>query len=95
MPLTPDEVRRVAMLARIELSEPEIATAQAQLNSIFSLIETLQAADTKGVTPMSHAGDLVARLREDRVTEIDERDRFQSVAPQVERGLYLVPRVIE
>ena len=95
MPLTPDEVRRVAMLARIELSEPEIATAQAQLNSIFSLIETLQAADTKGVTPMSHAGDLVARLREDRVTEIDQRDRFQSVAPQVERGLYLVPRVIE
>jgi aspartyl-tRNA(Asn)/glutamyl-tRNA(Gln) amidotransferase subunit C len=95
MPLTPDEVRRVAMLARIELSEPEIATAQAQLNSIFSLIETLQATDTKGVTPMSHAGDLVARLREDRVTEIDQRDRFQSVAPQVERGLYLVPRVIE
>ena len=95
MPLTPDEVRRVAMLARIELSEPEIATAQAQLNSIFSLIETLQATDTKGVTPMSHAGDLVARLREDKVTETDQRDRFQSVAPQVERGLYLVPRVIE
>ena len=95
MPLTPDEVRRVAMLARIELSEPEIATAQAQLNSIFSLIETLQATDTKGVTPMSHAGDLVARLREYKVTETDQRDRFQSVAPQVERGLYLVPRVFE
>ena len=83
------------MLARIELSEPEIVTAQGQLNSIFGLIETLQATDTRGVTPMSHAGDACARLREDKVVESDQRERFQSVAPQVERGLYLVPKVIE
>ncbi len=95
MPLSPDEVRRIAMLARIELSEPEIASAQGQLNAIFGLIEKLQAADTRGVTPMSHAGDASVRLREDRVLETDQRERFQSVAPQVERGLYLVPRVIE
>jgi aspartyl-tRNA(Asn)/glutamyl-tRNA(Gln) amidotransferase subunit C len=95
MPLSPDEVRRIAMLARIELSEPEVATAEAQLNSIFGLIETLQSIDTKGIAPMSHAGDASARLREDRALETDQRERFQSVAPQVERGLYLVPKVIE
>jgi aspartyl-tRNA(Asn)/glutamyl-tRNA(Gln) amidotransferase subunit C len=95
MPLTPDEVRRIAMLARIELTEPEIATAQSQLNSIFGLIERLQATDTKGVIPMSHAGDAVARLRCDQVLEADYRVRFQSIAPQVEHGLYLVPKVIE
>lgn len=95
MALTPDEVRRIAMLARIELSEPEVAAAQSQLNSIFGLIERLQATDTRGVEPMSHAGDATARLREDRVTEADQRECFQSVAPQVERGLYLVPRVVE
>jgi len=95
MPLSPDEVRRIAMLARIELSEPEVAAAQGQLNAIFTLIEKLQAADTSGVEPMSHAGDAGARLREDQVRETDQRERFQSIAPQVERGLYLVPRVIE
>jgi aspartyl-tRNA(Asn)/glutamyl-tRNA(Gln) amidotransferase subunit C len=95
MPLSPDEVRRIAMLARIDLSEPEIAAAQGQLNAIFGLIEKLQAVDTSGITPMSHAGDARVRLREDRVLETDQRERFQSVAPQVERGLYLVPRVIE
>ncbi len=95
MPLSPDEVRRIALLARIELSEPEIAAAQGQLNAIFGLIEKLQAADTRGVAPMSHAGDASARLREDQVLESDQRERFQSVAPHVERGLYLVPRVIE
>ena len=83
------------MLARIELSEPEIVVAQGQLNAIFGLIEKLQAVDTSGVEPMSHAGDASVRLREDKVLEEDQRERFQSVAPQVERGLYLVPRVIE
>jgi len=83
------------MLARIDLSEAEVAAAQGQLNAIFGLIEKLQAADTGGVAPMSHAGDASVRLREDKVLETDQRERFQSVAPQVERGLYLVPRVIE
>ena len=95
MPLSPDDVRRIAMLARIDLSEAEITVAQAQLNAIFGLIEKLQAAETSGVIPMSHAGDASVRLREDKVRETDQRERFQSVAPQVERGLYLVPRVIE
>ena len=95
MPLSPDEVRRIAILARIDLREPEVAVAQTQLNAIFGLIEALQTTNTKGVAPMSHAGDAGARLRPDEVHETDQRERFQSVAPQVERGLYLVPRVIE
>ena len=95
MALSPDEVRRIAMLARIELSGPEVLAAQAQLNAIFALIEKLQAADTRVVEPMSHAGDASLRLREDAVTETDQRERFQAIAPQIEQGLYLVPRVIE
>jgi len=88
------------MLARIELSEPEEAALRGELNAILGLIEQLQAADTSGIEPMAHAADLHAgpvslRLREDRVTETDRRTLYQSVAPQVEQGLYLVPRVIE
>ena len=93
MPLSTDEVSRIAMLARIELSGPEIDTAQSQLNAIFGLIEKLQAVDTRGVDPMSRAGDAVQRLREDRVSEINQRDLMQTVAPRVEEGLYLVPKL--
>jgi aspartyl-tRNA(Asn)/glutamyl-tRNA(Gln) amidotransferase subunit C len=100
MPLSAEQVRRIAALARIELSEPETAEVLGELNGILGLIEQLQAADTRGIEPMSHAAGLHAddaalRLREDRVTETDRRSLYQSVAPQVEQGLYLVPRVIE
>ena len=101
MPLTHDEVIGLAMLARIEVGEAETEAVRVQLNGIFELVEQLQAVDTKGVEPMSHAGaggDEAAaslRLREDRVSEADGREAFQSVAPQVEQGLYLVPKVIE
>lgn len=66
-----------------------------QLNRVLDLIEALQAVDTTGVAPMTHAGDVVLRPREDRVTEPDRRDDYQAVAPAVAHGLYLVPRVIE
>lgn len=66
-----------------------------QLNSVLGLIEALQAVDTSGVAPMTHAGDLTLRLRPDVVTETDRRDDYQRVAPAVDHGLYLVPRVIE
>ena len=66
-----------------------------QLTGIFGLIEEMQAVDTRGVEPMSHAQDVVLRLREDAVTEADQHALFQAVAPQVEGGLYLVPKVIE
>jgi aspartyl-tRNA(Asn)/glutamyl-tRNA(Gln) amidotransferase subunit C len=93
--LSLDEVRRIADLARIAVSEADAAALQQQLNGIFDLIEQMRAVDTAGVEPMAHALDITQRLREDRVTETDRRALFQSVAPQVEDGLYLVPKVIE
>lgn len=95
MSLTDEQVHRIAHLARIELAPGEDARIRDQLNGIFTLIEQMQAVDTRGVEPMSHAVDLAQRLREDRVSESDQRERFQAIAPDVEGGLYLVPRVIE
>ncbi len=95
MSLNPDEVRRIARLARLELSGAEVESMRDRLNSIFGLIEQLKSADTRGIEPMAHAVDVVQRLRPDRVTEADRRDDFQAIAPETEAGLYLVPRVIE
>jgi aspartyl-tRNA(Asn)/glutamyl-tRNA(Gln) amidotransferase subunit C len=95
MSLTIDDVKKVARLARLAVTEQEARTAHAQLTGIFGLIEEMQAVNTAGIEPMSHAQDVTQRLREDRVTEENQRELFQSVAPQVERGLYLVPQVIE
>ena len=95
MALSPADVNRAATLARIAIDEGEAQAVLAQLNGIFQLIAEMQAVDTRGVEPMSHALDVVQRLREDAVTESDQRTAFQEVAPQVEGGLYLVPKVIE
>jgi len=95
MSLTLPEVKRVAWLARIEITDAEAAAAQGHLNGIFQLIEQMQSVDTEGIEPMAHAQDLVQRLREDQVTETDQHALYQSIAPQVENGLYLVPKVIE
>lgn len=95
MSLSLEEVRHVARLARIELTDADAAATQAKLNGIFALIEEMQAVDTTGVEPMSHPQDLATRLRADAATEPDRRDAFQRVAPQTENGLYLVPKVIE
>jgi len=95
MPLNLDDIRRVAHLARIEVTDAELRAAQHELNGILGLVEQLQAANTAGVEPMAHAQDVTLRLREDEVTESDERARFQSIAPRVEADLYLVPKVIE
>ena len=89
------DVRKVAHLARLAMSEAEIETARSQLSGIFALIAEMQAVDTRGIEPMSHAQDVSQRLREDAVAEADQRELFQSIAPQVEAGLYLVPQVIE
>jgi aspartyl-tRNA(Asn)/glutamyl-tRNA(Gln) amidotransferase subunit C len=95
MSLTSSDVQRLATLARIELDADESARMLDQLNAVFGLIERLQSVDTTGVAPMTHARELALRLREDQVTEGDARAECQAVAPAVERGLYLVPRVIE
>jgi aspartyl-tRNA(Asn)/glutamyl-tRNA(Gln) amidotransferase subunit C len=95
MSLSTADVEKVARLARLAMTEQEIQTAQAQLSNIFGLIAEMQAVDTSGIKPMSHSQDLSQRLREDVVTEPNQREAFQAIAPQTEAGLYLVPQVIE
>jgi len=95
MSLTLEQVQRIAHLARIEISDSEALSTQGHLNGIFQLIEQMQAVDTRGVEPMAHAQDLSQRLRQDEVSEGDRRAAYQSVAPETEAGLYLVPKVIE
>ena len=95
MSLTPNDVARIALLSRIELSPAEAETTREQLIGILGFIEQLQAVDTAGIEPLAHAVDVVQRLRPDQVTESDRREAFQAVAPDVENGLYLVPKVIE
>ena len=95
MPLTVEEIGRIAHLARIAVTEKEALEIRQKLTGLFKLIEEMQAVDTAGVEPMSHAQNVVLRLREDRVTEPDQRVLLQSIAPQVDAGLYLVPKVID
>lgn len=95
MSLTTQDVQKIARLARLAMNGSEIEAARTQLSGIFELIAEMQAVDTIGIEPMSHAQELSQRLREDVVTEANQRERFQALAPQVEGGLYLVPQVIE
>jgi aspartyl-tRNA(Asn)/glutamyl-tRNA(Gln) amidotransferase subunit C len=95
MSLSHDEILRIAHLARLEVREDEVVALQQKLDAILALVGEMRSVDTTGVEPMSHAQDLVQRLREDRVTEADQRALFQSIAPKVEAGLYLVPKVLE
>ena len=95
MALTLDDVTRIAHLARIDIAPDEALEVLSRLAGIFGLIGEMQAVDTDGVEPMSHAQDVMLRLRDDVVTETDQHALYQSIAPQVEAGLYLVPKVIE
>ena len=95
MSLNIADVEKIARLARLAMSAQEMQAAQAQLSNIFGLIAEMQAVDTRGISPMSHSQEMSQRLREDIVTETNQREAFQAIAPQVEHGLYLVPQVIE
>ena len=95
MALTTQDVKKIAHLARLETSPAEVEATHASLTRILGLIEQMNAVDTKSVAPMAHPQDAALRLREDRVSEPDQRDKFQQVAPATEAGLYLVPKVIE
>jgi len=95
MPLSLEEVHRIAELARIGISDAEARAVQSQLNDIFELIGQMQRVNTDGIEPMSHGQDMKLRLRDDVKTEGDQREQFLSVAPEKEQGLYLVPKVIE
>lgn len=95
MNLSLNDVKRIADLAYIEIDENQAEATLAQLSSIFNMIETMQSVDASAIEPMSHSQSASQRLREDIVTESDQRVLFQSIAPQVQEGLYLVPQVIE
>ena len=100
MQLSPEDIQRLALLARIEIAPAEAPHIQAQLNSIFMLVEQLQAVDTDGIEPLCHPTAAIAkmttlRLRPDVVTESDQREANMKNAPQQENGLFLVPKVLE
>lgn len=89
------EVAQIAHLARLAVEAPQAERYARDLSDILAFVEQLSAVDTDGVSPMAHPLDMAQRLRPDEVTETDQRGRFQAIAPAVEDGLYLVPRVIE
>lgn len=95
MSLNREDIEKLCFLARLEVTIDEMPDVESKLSDIVKLIDQLQAVDTAGVTPMAHPLDREQRLREDRVTESDEREQIQLNAPLVERALYLVPKVIE
>jgi aspartyl-tRNA(Asn)/glutamyl-tRNA(Gln) amidotransferase subunit C len=99
MSLSPDHIERIARLARIAVSASEAEELRVQLNRVLELVDQLQSIDTAGIEPMSHALEALLpsgqRFRPDLVTEPDRRAEFQGIAPAVDAGLYLVPRVIE
>jgi len=95
MSLAPDDVRRIARLARIAIEPEESSTVLESLNRVLELVGEMRKVDTAGIEPMAHALDLVQRLRPDQVAEADRRATYQSVAPAAADGLYLVPKVIE
>lgn len=89
------DVERIAQLARLEIVPEDMAGYAQSLSDILAFVASMDEVNTEGVEPMAHPLDLAQRLREDVVTEGDRREDFQSIAPRVEAGLYLVPRVIE
>jgi aspartyl-tRNA(Asn)/glutamyl-tRNA(Gln) amidotransferase subunit C len=104
MSLSSEDIKRIAHLARIEVSDAEVDSTLQKLSGILGLIEQMQAVDTTGIVPMSHSQDVTQRLREDVVTKTNQREAFQKNAPKlgngadeqaVAEGLYLVPKVIE
>jgi aspartyl-tRNA(Asn)/glutamyl-tRNA(Gln) amidotransferase subunit C len=96
MTLTPKQIQSIAQLARLDLTPEQVAAYATSLTSILEMVGQLEAADTAAVTPMAHPlTGQVQRLRPDEVSSGNQRDLYQRNAPQVEAGLYLVPRVIE
>ena len=99
MSLTPQDIDRIAHLARLQLQAAEAGHMREQINGFFSIVEAMQAVDTRGIEPLAHPvaviQDVALRLREDVASEPDQRAANQQSAPAVERGLFLVPKVIE
>jgi aspartyl-tRNA(Asn)/glutamyl-tRNA(Gln) amidotransferase subunit C len=95
MTLKNEDVRNIAQLARLQINDSTVAQLTTDLSNILALAEQMKAVDTTNVTPMAHPMDASQRLRCDEVTEINQRDKFQNIAPDVENGFYRVPKVLE
>jgi aspartyl-tRNA(Asn)/glutamyl-tRNA(Gln) amidotransferase subunit C len=95
MAIQQDEIEKIAELARIRISEQQIGQVTQRITEILAMVDQLQAVDTSDVEPMANPLDATQRLRADVVTESNQRDAFQAIAPAVENGLYLVPKVID
>lgn len=95
MSITTEDVLKIANLARLEIAEDELDQYAKDLSNIISLVEQMNKVDTQNILPMAHPQDATQRLREDKVVEENQRDKFQSIAPRADRGLYLVPKVID
>jgi aspartyl-tRNA(Asn)/glutamyl-tRNA(Gln) amidotransferase subunit C len=95
MTIEQDEIEKIAELARIRIADTEIGQVTARITEILHMVDELQAVDTRDVEPMANPLDATQHLRADEVTENNRRDAFQAIAPAVENGLYLVPKVIE
>jgi len=95
MAIEQDEIEKIAELARIRIADQQIGEVTQRITEILNMVDQLQAVDTTNIEPMANPLDATQRLRADEVTEVNRRDAFQAIAPAVENGLYLVPRVIE
>lgn len=95
MSLKTDDVRNIAHLARLHIDEADVDKYAADLSSILDLVDQMNQVGSQGVTPLANPLDATQRLRADEVTESDQRDKFQGIAPDVEQGFYRVPKVIE
>ena len=95
MSIDQDEIEKIAELARIRIADDQIGEVTRRITAILGMVDQLQSVDTRDVTPMANPLDATARLRADEVTQTNLRDDFQAIAPAVENGLYLVPKVID
>ena len=95
MALDNDTVHTIARLARIKIDPSEVDRTRGALENILDLVAQMGAVDTTGIEPMTHPFDATMRLRADEITETNQREKFQAIAPSTQRGLYLVPKVID
>ena len=95
MSIDSSEIRKIAWLARLSPGEAEIQQSAVEMARILDMVEQMNSIDTSEITPLAHPLEIKARLRADEVTETDQREHFQGIAPAVENGHYLVPKVIE
>ena len=95
MSVEQSDIEKIAILSRIRVAKNDIPEVADRINDILAMVDKMQTVDTAAIEPMANPLDAVQRLREDTVTESNQRDSFQAIAPNADEGLYLVPRVIE